>query len=250
MPDGRCTRAISWRARTDERRLLMAPSICAAMPLRRGVRGNVRSSGGSLASAGAPRGRICDAAPRVAGEVFGRRPGVLDLRVGTQRREIALAAGACSRLLPSASVALCRPFTGSDLFDGGSADFGAGAAAASCGGEGAEPGVAAGAAAGGAALQTEPGRRCRSRSRRLRQRHSLARRRHTPDARQCEHLVGRIGASGFSPQNFRRWMPPAGARRLLRAGAAPATAASMVPPFAAVRRRADAVSMTISAGLP
>ena len=125
---------MSWRARTSmSAAFLMAPSICAAMPLRRWRSAATSgSSGGSLAAGGAPSLPICERTSSSGRrKVFGRRLGVvLDLLdAGAQRCEIALAAGRLLEvLLGRLDGALQAVYRLDDLLDGGSAGLsGAGA---------------------------------------------------------------------------------------------------------------------------
>ena len=97
-----CTRVMSWRARTSmSEAFLMAPSICAAMPLRRWRSAATSgSSGGSLAAGGAPSLAICERTSSsglrsLSAACLGVVLDLLD--AGAQRGEIALASRAIAR---------------------------------------------------------------------------------------------------------------------------------------------------------
>ena len=152
-----CTRVMSWRARTSiSEAFLMAPSICAAMPLRRWRSATTSgSSGGSLAAGGAPSLAICErtsssglrslsAASLALFSIFS-----MPVRRAARSR---WEPGDCSRFFSAASMALCRLLTGLTISSidgplalGAGGGAGAGARAEQRGGSG----VGAAASAGG-----------------------------------------------------------------------------------------------------
>ena len=153
---------------------LMAPSICAAMPLRRARSAATSgSSGGSLAAGGAPSLAICE---RTSSSGLRRSStaslalfSIFSMPVRSAARSRWLP-GDCSRFFSAASMALCRLLTGRTIssidgplgFCGGGGGGGDGAAAAGAGvgcGAGARGAVAGGAVVGvaGAALLASGG---------------------------------------------------------------------------------------------
>ena len=159
---------MSWRERTSmSDAFLMAPSICAAMPLRRARSAATSgSSGGSLAAGGAPSLAICE---RTSSSGLRRLStaslalfSIFSMPVRSAARSRWLP-GDCSRFFSAASMALCRLLTGRTIssidgplgFCGGGGGDGAAAAGAGVGcGAGARGAVAGGAVVGvaGAAL--------------------------------------------------------------------------------------------------
>ena len=149
-----CTRAMSWRERTSiSDAFLMAPSICAAMPLRRARSAATSgSSGGSLAAGGAPSLAICE---RTSSSGLRRLStaslalfSIFSMPVRSAARSRWLP-GDCSRFFSAASMALCRLLTGRTISSiDGPLDFGAGGG-----------GVAGGAAAGAAGVACGAGAR-------------------------------------------------------------------------------------------